>query len=342
MYNVAEVGTSLPVCMQHCCTCLALSSCTFASPCLTGLSPKMGMAVDRHHVFILGGVPLSVKVYLRKPEADGVHKLVDEYFHGALCVPGCKAHCHACPKTCKTWTGMTYPCKCRTEVCKEYEGNIQYKWAFFSGDNFNFNFNNCDLCDESNIRNVMDETAGGHLVVQTNKNSIAERVYGVSHCGTVFMIDMIEPGTRRAIVLKHVNPWQYHRVEVGLALQTYHVGLEVINNLFISVSEAYLQRFAPSSISATPLNVPVKQRVWKNQYNKRMPTSGVREIRSEIMKLSVNGVLSSDDCHNLTLTSSSKIASWPAITTLEKSCGFHQKSPGDFSVYSRAHTIFQH
>ena len=60
----------------------------FSPPYYDHLSPQMGMAVDQRSIFVLGGIPLSLRQYARKPGSDGKHALQSTLIE-RLCLPNC-------------------------------------------------------------------------------------------------------------------------------------------------------------------------------------------------------------------------------------------------------------
>lgn len=96
--------------------------------------------------------------------------------------------------------------------------------------------------------------AGGALAIDTNSsNGQVRHVYGLTHCGMLFMVD---PAMKRALVMFHfwlVNPsseGQTHsdpvkpRIESSLAVQAYRTPSGDVSKLFISITESpNTQRF---------------------------------------------------------------------------------------------------
>lgn len=280
------------------------------------LSPKMGMAVDQQFIYTLGGVPLSLKQYHRMPGADGVHTLVATYLQ-RLCVPRCEGRgCPKGPKGCKTWDGQEYNCYCNCAMSHRPVGlssNQALEWV-----------KKYHHKAEHQRLNAMDESAGGHLVVQLGADGVADRVYGIAHCGTVFMAELKK---RRSVVLQHVQETFSHwRVEVGIALQRYRTPLGVVSNLFLSVSKAYLKRFSLNNIrtkkypEVQPGNA---NKVNKYRWNRFMSTSGFSTDSARIIKLPINAALSSKRCHKFTLNRDGDVTSaWAGTVplTATKTC----------------------
>jgi len=108
--------------------------------------------------------------------------------------------------------------------------------------------------------NEVQLNAGGALTMQLDEDGIATRLYGVAHCGTVFMVEFEEGRVQRVRILLHLdapssNPGShlvgvFSRREVGIALQTYDIpdaktgGTKLISKLFISMSaKPFRERF---------------------------------------------------------------------------------------------------
>jgi len=154
---------------------------------------------------------------------------------------------------------------------------------------------------------MIDENAGGHLVAQLGKDGIATRLYGVSHCGTVFMV---EPGKGRSVILQHLAcshvekmngkcPFpsisNYHRFEVGIALQTFATPLGVTTNLFVSVTKAYALRQSMSHRTHD-----------RSHRRPEMGNNGFGESETVILKIPVESTLSS--CHGFKVGRDGEIA----------------------------------
>ena len=281
------------------------------------LSPKMGMAVDRQYIYVLGGVPLTLKQYKRQPHSTkGYHRLIHTFAKG-LCVPPCgstsgqKVNC-SWPNPAAGPTLDVYAPSLSTYTLPDpitpYH-TVPLDMAATMG-------NARDTRSQSNRMNVMDETAGGHLVVQAGADGVAERVFGITHCGTVFLI---EPALRRTVVLQQIEDKYMHsywRMEVGIALQRYDTPQQTVSNLFVSVSKAYFKRFNANEFRFGTGSSPVHEQVSGGH----AMTSGVSQEVAHILKISVNDVLNSNRCHGFNLSASGTVTSpeWNGTRPLSK------------------------
>jgi len=254
------------------------------------LSPKMGVAVDQKYIFILGGIPLSVKQYERKPDKKGVHKLINTFVKN-LCVPLCEKKC-----------------------ARQYPNHV--KKAPYNHSLSKVNWLNWNAIGAGNTawvtKQIMDETAGGALTLDTDKAGIATRLYGISHCGTIFVI---EPSKKRSVILMHAlckagdvqcaytlaMPDIYWRFEVGLALQKYTTPVGTTSNLLISVTKAYAGRYYNDAREI------IRGKMWSN---------GFTTAPSEILKLEVASTLKM--CHGMQVAASGSVTSaWAGTKSLD-------------------------
>jgi len=265
------------------------------------LSPKMGITVDQKYIYILGGVPLSVKQYERT-HTGGVNRLVRTLVTNVCTVCGYRGIVF--PKLPKHSTQE----KPWVEYCKKNRGLNTDITKQGVGLHLSTMFTNqksaggLDFAGWAGSTSpLLDEVAGGHLTLQLADDGVAERIYGVSHCGTVFML---EPKVKpiKVTVLHHATfgldvHW---RVEVGLALQRYEVpsasGRRFISNLFVSTSKAY---FASFDETRTVVEQNSDQwRVFRDGERRgdkgfgtyRFQPSGFRPTEARISKVQVNAV----------------------------------------------------
>jgi hypothetical protein len=242
----------------------------FSPPYYDHLSPQMGMAVDQRSIFVLGGIPLSLRQYARKPGSDGKHALQSTLIE-RLCLPNCVS----IPTL---DFDLAPPCKYgafRDDTAAAANKDVRTDWAGFKQKHSAFHpplkWNDKGMPSVSLTdfvwrgpskdprslyngawwENEVQVNAGGALAMHLNKDGIATRVYGVTHCGTVFMA---EPQKKTVRILLHLDypgdghNFKHFRREVGLALQTYDVPdgdkTRTISKLFISVAaKPFFMRF---------------------------------------------------------------------------------------------------
>jgi len=286
----------------------SMGSCRgFSPPYYDHLSPQMGMAIDQSSIFVLGGTPLSLRQFARKPGSDGKHALQSTLLE-RLCLPDCgpdPSHFALTPK-CRYETN--YTAKTRADFAgnqKPHEGRPNgmgpngVKWnsvGFGAKDGFaNPSVSFIRIANAGPVGhmglwwdNEVQVNAGGALALHLNKDGIATRVYGVTHCGTVFMAELQKKTVR---VLLHLDSpgakWNNNkreRREVGLALQTYEVPdgvngdkMRTISKLFISVSaKPFGQRFNQfvpykSGTASKILKVSVDKLLESKSYKDQKP-----------------------------------------------------------------------
>jgi len=104
---------------------------------------------------------------------------------------------------------------------------------------------------------------GGALVAEKDKSGVATHLYGLTHCGTLFMI---EPAKKRSTVLMHIGDptWQnMGRLEVSLAFQKYDTPLGTAKILYMSIAtKSFSERFTPLS-EELPEYAPVTHKIFK-------------------------------------------------------------------------------
>ena len=309
----------------------------------------MGLVVSVDSIFVLGGSPLSMKQYQRIPGAsDGVHKLVNQFVE-RLCYPTCDSWTNGvkpgvrdaqtkCPPNAPdgstTWDGRSvqgneqgnenpsqkvFACW-RNTAETEKKGSVENKGP-------------CPWHPDMSTVSIAEPSmhnagagalptnwaanqalwAGGALALDTETNSSnVLRVYGLTHCGTLFFA---EPKERRAAVLFHFllhPPAIYlssHQIRSSLAVQRYSTPVGDVSKapLFIPVhnfqvllpeltrnASLYLQVFI--SISTKPPSMRFDTRAGSDvQLN---PVTGVVKYiaKSKVYMVHVNALLK---CRNL-------------------------------------------
>lgn len=209
------------------------------------MSPKMGIAIDQDYIYVLssdssdGAVEgSSVKQYERVADGSAPLKLVNTYMH-RLCLPNCKL----C-STQKLWNGNAPRAGTRhTNGAVNDDKKGKRRWAGHLDFEAGLSLMNNDGGQGSDFEReiTMDVNAGGALTLDLGDDGVATRVYGISHCGTVFMI---EPAHNRSMVLQHMPSWSStSRWEVGITLQTYQTPVARVSRLFIVLSDPHTDRY---------------------------------------------------------------------------------------------------
>ena len=251
-------------------------------------------------------------------------------------MPFCGSSAHRskpCSKNCDRWDGKKQQCKTESYALR-FMGSPS-SGSLSTVPNWPMMFYGTTEQVDDRRADLMDETAGGHLTVDVDSRGRATRVYGIAHCGTLFMI---EPPKSRAVVLYHSMcdgstncPYTHsnsgsHRFEVGLALQQYTTPLGKRNNLYVSLSKPYSQRFSRGS-----------QR--RSDYKTNGHT-GFVPGHSEIMRLSVEEALSS--CHGFKLSKRAEVVSpWKGTKPLWLYIRNRNKNKRCLGVFTRSAVTFQ-
>jgi len=241
------------------------------------LSPRMGVAVDQNSIFILGGMPLALKQYKRESPHKSEKTLLDR-----LCVPACEVN----PKEGEVWQNCG-GAKIGAKVGKpgiNWFGKPAVEVQTGDGKKWGHNGVEPSLSKMERLQNrinkkapngvwdtMANEVTGGALALDLDSEGVARKVYGITHCGTLFMVDLKD---RRAVILLHMGAMgkgepgdgtSGSRWEVGIALQKYMTPEGEVSNLFVSVSKkAFSQNFRSKNYVPS---APGKSLVYKVNVN---------------------------------------------------------------------------
>jgi hypothetical protein len=143
-------------------------------------------------------------------------------------------------RMCKNWLENDVPCYTLQQ------GGRDSSPSFLPGEGGSYNSARIpgslhDNSNENEKLDVMHDTAGGALALDIDPHTgLARRVFGLSHCGTIFMV---EPAKERTVILMH-EPMFTLRHEVSMAAQTWEIPgqTEPVTNLFYTLGPANILR----------------------------------------------------------------------------------------------------